>query len=68
MIQLVLIYCLASHPGVCQEQRPVPEQPLSLMGCMVAGPRLGAAWTANHPKWRLSGWRCRGAGREETHA
>lgn len=34
----------------------------SPLGCMVAGQEQGAAWLAEHPGYRLDGWRC---GREE---
>src|SRR5689334_5994505 len=57
MVQLVLIFCLATSPGSCREERPILEQ-LSLMSCMVQGQQIAQDWLADHPKWTLSRWRC----------
>lgn len=58
MIQLVIVYCMLSDVRVCVEQRPMSEQPLSLMGCMRDGPQLGAAYLREHPQWSMARWRC----------
>lgn len=61
MVQLVLLFCLldGSH---CVERRPVFDEPLTLIGCMVGGQRAGAQFLENHAdlagRYRLSSWRC----------
>jgi hypothetical protein len=57
MAALVLVFCLASAPGDCQEERPLFAD-MSLMSCLVQGQRYASDWLADHPKWTLSGWRC----------
>jgi hypothetical protein len=41
----------------CTEQRPfIPE--MSLAVCASRGQQFAEAWLEDHPKWKLSGWRC----------
>jgi hypothetical protein len=56
MTALVLVFCLQVAPDSCTEQRPIAD--LSLQVCLVRGQRFASEWLAEHPKWRLSGWRC----------
>lgn len=57
MTELVLVFCLLSSPGSCQEQRPeVPD--LSPIACLTQGQQIAQEWLNDHPKWTLSGWRC----------
>lgn len=58
MIEMVLVYCLAAAPAKCQEQRPVFEEPLTAMGCLIGAQETAQKWLAEHPDWQLSGWRC----------
>jgi hypothetical protein len=51
-----LVFCLASAPGDCQQERPLLAD-TSLMSCLVQGQRYASDWLADHPKWTLSGWR-----------
>jgi len=57
MTELVLIFCLASVPGSCREERPSLER-MSLTSCLMHGQQYALEWLANHPKWALSRWRC----------
>jgi hypothetical protein len=57
MAALVLVFCLATAPGHCQEERPLLAD-LSLMSCPTQGQQYASDWLVNHPKWTLSGWRC----------
>ena len=57
MITLILIVCLASSPDTCREERP-PIDAVNAMACMVQGQQIAAQWVEEHPKWKLTGWRC----------
>lgn len=57
MTELVLVFCLLSSPGSCQEQRPLMPD-LSLVGCLTQGQQIAQEWLNDHPKWTLSRWRC----------
>jgi len=56
MTALVLVFCLQSAPGSCIEERPVDALPA--LACMRQAQAYAANWLADHPKWRLSRWRC----------
>jgi hypothetical protein len=58
MIQIVMLYCLINSPTSCQEQRPVTNEPLTLMECAIHGQEIAQEWLSDHPKWTLSKWRC----------
>ena len=58
MIEMVLVYCLVAHPEQCVEERPVFEEPLSSMACMMSAQRVGVQYVEDHPEWQLAKWRC----------
>jgi len=58
MIELVLLYCLASNPDQCVEPREVREPMGSPIACAVQAQTLAQRWVVAHPRYRLSGWRC----------
>jgi hypothetical protein len=58
MVTLVLLFCLGSDQAQCVERRPVYEEPLGMMTCMVRGQFAGAEFLETHPNWRLASWRC----------
>ena len=57
MAELILVFCLATAPADCQEERPALAD-MSLTSCLVQGQQYAADWLADHPKWTLAGWRC----------
>ena len=57
MAELILVFCLATAPANCQEEKPALAD-MSLMSCLVQGQQYAADWLAEHPKWTLAGWRC----------
>lgn len=59
---LVLVFCLISSPGSCQEERP-ELGPMSAASCLYRGQQYAAEWLADHPKWMLDRWRCEGEGK-----
>ena len=68
MIELVLVYCLAADAKSCVERRPVLDDVSGPMACMTAAQPLAAAYLAEHPKYRLSTWRCEVRSRKERSA
>ncbi|MGH7069770.1 MAG: hypothetical protein ACREFO_07115 [Acetobacteraceae bacterium] len=62
MIQLVLIFCLATSGASCKTLRPAFEQGYpSLMGCMTAGQFVASKMLDDRldlQGYRLSHWRC----------
>jgi hypothetical protein len=56
MTALVLVFCLQSAPGQCIEERPVAD--LDPRACMMQAQNYAVNWLVDHPKWRLSRWRC----------
>jgi hypothetical protein len=58
VIQLVLVYCLTADRLSCIEKRPIPEFPLSVMGCMVGAQPTALDFIRSHPNYELSAWRC----------
>jgi hypothetical protein len=58
MIELVLVYCLVSDPANCVEQRPVFEDPLTAMSCMMTAQRVAVDYVREHPQWQFNRWRC----------
>ena len=65
MATLVLLFCLASNHTQCIERRPVYEEPMSMMACMVGGQRAAAEFLQLHPGWELVKWRCEAGPRKE---
>jgi hypothetical protein len=65
MATLVLLFCLGTEQAQCVERRPVYEEPLGLMACMVGGQFAGAEFLQTHPGWRLAKWRCETGPRQE---
>jgi hypothetical protein len=65
MATLVLLFCLGTDHAQCVERRPVYEEPLGLMACMVGGQFAGTEFLQTHPGWRLAKWRCETGPRRE---
>lgn len=59
MIELVLSVCLISAPDTCKDvnlnymsDRVSPQQ------CMMRGQITAAQWSAGHPEWRITKFKC----------
>lgn len=58
MIQLVFVACLNANSTYCEERHLLFVENMSPMACMMqAQPEL-AKWANEHPKWKVSKWRC----------
>jgi hypothetical protein len=49
---------MVAHPDKCTEQRPVFEQPLTSIACMMNAQYTAQQYVAEHPDWQLAKWRC----------
>jgi hypothetical protein len=58
MIELVLVYCLSTAPDRCMERREVREPVGSPIECTIKAQAIAQEYVAEHPRFRLSGWRC----------
>ena len=58
MIEMVLVYCMIANPDQCTEQRPVFEEPLSSMACMMSAQEVALQYVHEHPDMQLARWRC----------
>ncbi|HLY55186.1 MAG TPA: hypothetical protein VKS60_06495 [Stellaceae bacterium] len=58
MIELVLVYCMVADPTRCMEQRPVFEDPLTPVSCMMTAQKVAVDYVNEHPQWQFSRWRC----------
>jgi len=63
-MELILSICLIASPGTCREE-PVSvgfERPPAPFQCMMDAPVRIAEWSENHPKWKVTRWRCSAPG------
>jgi len=58
MIELVLVYCMVADPKQCIEQRPIFENPLTPMACMMTAQTAALDYVRDHPQWQFARWRC----------
>ncbi len=58
MLEMVLVYCLVADPENCIEQRPVFEDPLTPMACMMTAQRVALDYVREHPQYQFARWRC----------
>jgi hypothetical protein len=49
---------MIADPSRCIEQRPVVEQVMTPMGCMMNAQHLAIEYVEGHPQWQLARWRC----------
>lgn len=57
-IELIVAVCLHADPTVCRELHFQFVEERSLNGCMSRAQPYMANWAAEHPKWRVTRWRC----------
>lgn len=58
MIDLVIVYCLASNPKACVEKRVPMEDFGSPVACVTSAQQRAQEYLREHPKYKLSSWRC----------
>lgn len=57
-IDILLTVCLLSSPGSCEQKTLPIGDVASLRDCLAwAQPHI-AAWSMDHPKYRVVRWRC----------
>jgi hypothetical protein len=58
MIELVIIYCLATDQNSCVEKRKPFESSGDPVACMMSAQMYAQEYLEEHPKWRLARWKC----------
>jgi hypothetical protein len=58
MIELVIIYCLATDQKNCVEKRNPFDSFGDPVACMVSAQMYAQQYLEEHPKWRLARWKC----------
>jgi hypothetical protein len=62
VVQLVLVFCLATSPNSCKQVRPPFDQPYaSMMGCMTQAEFVASDMLRDRldlQGYRLARWRC----------
>ncbi|KQT85217.1 hypothetical protein [Aurantimonas sp. Leaf443] len=58
LIDLVLTVCMAGNPASCKEERLTFESRGSQAQCMMLSSPYVAAWSGDHPDWKVKSWRC----------
>jgi hypothetical protein len=61
MVQLILVFCLATSATTCKEVHPMFEDPLTLMGCVTQAQVVAVQELSDRPDlqgYRLARWRC----------
>ena len=58
MIELLFTACLVAAPDACEERSLTFLAQPSPVACLVQAPPELAAWTNDHPAYRITAWRC----------
>lgn len=59
MIELVFIACMIAHPDACEEKTlSFLSRGSDTRSCVLRAPPTLAAWTGEHPGYRIASWRC----------
>lgn len=62
-MDLVMFVCLVASPETCREERvAVSYEQVHPRSCMAGAVPVIAEWTEGNPDWRISRWKCGGAG------
>ncbi|AXQ94488.1 hypothetical protein ORIO_23395 (plasmid) [Cereibacter azotoformans] len=59
MIELAFVACLSAAPEACEKRSLYYSDDLSPRACLLRAPPELAKWVLDHPKYRVSSWRCR---------
>jgi hypothetical protein len=63
MTELILVFCLATSALSCAPGSPieVPIPGVEISACLgsLGAQETAAEWLREHPKYRLTGWKCR---------
>jgi hypothetical protein len=58
MIELVIVYCLATDTNSCIEKRVPMEDFPTPAGCTMSGQQRAQEYLVEHPKYVVKSWRC----------
>lgn len=58
-MELIVVACLVGAPATCAEHRlRLDVIGLDAAQCVYSSPPRIARWQIEHPKWKVTGWRC----------
>ena len=57
-MELLLTVCLLAVPTDCRDEHIPSLEPLAPMACLTGAQPMIAEWSASHPKWKITRWRC----------
>jgi hypothetical protein len=58
VIELYIVYCLATDTKTCIEKRVPLERFTSPMGCVMSGQQRAQEYLREHPGYSIKSWRC----------
>ncbi|CAH2605033.1 conserved protein of unknown function [Rhodovastum atsumiense] len=58
LVDLILLACLLTDPGICREHHVLLQSTASLRSCTMQAPAFLAQWSGAHPGWRVVRWHC----------
>jgi hypothetical protein len=57
MVALILTVCALAAPTDCR-QEVVPLEGVKVTRCMLDAQAVIEQWSAAHPKWKVTAWKC----------
>lgn len=57
-ISIVVISVCSIAYDKCHDEPIALAEPIPMVGCLMAGPRIGAEYVKDHPWLRFTGWKC----------
>lgn len=64
MIELVFVACMIAHPDACEEKTmSFVSDGWSTRICVMRAPTTLAAWSGEHPGYRIASWHCQDSAR-----
>lgn len=58
MIELIIVYCLATDSKTCVEKHVPMENFGNPAACVMAAQQRAQEYLVEHPKYKLDRWRC----------
>lgn len=58
IIEILFTACLIASPDQCEPKALQFAENVAPMACLMQAQPYLAQWTTQHPKWRVTEWRC----------
>jgi hypothetical protein len=56
-VALILTVCALANPAECREEI-IPLEGVKITRCMLDAQAVIEQWSAAHPKWKITAWKC----------